>query len=99
MYENICEVCNPKEQKPKVTAWEDLYDAREEPSIYVGESSRSLAERAMDHWKDFLGGDKDSHMLKHWINHHGGEGEAKFRFRIVKFCRTSWKDRLERPPG
>ena len=39
-----------------MTTWEDLYDVRKEPSNYVEESSRSMAERALDHWKEFLEG-------------------------------------------
>ena len=96
IYENICELCNPREEKEtKNKTWEDLRDKRETPSIYVGETSRSICERAKNHWKDLEGRDEDSHMLKHWESSHGGEGKPKFRFKIVKFCRSA----LERQVG
>ena len=61
-------------------------DGREFPSIYVGESARSLSERAAEHWSDFRVKEEDSHMLKHWMLQHGGQGEPRFRFEVVKFC-------------
>ena len=33
IYENICELCNPREEKNKNKSWEDLRDKRETPSI------------------------------------------------------------------
>ena len=95
IYENICSICNPKEGKKKKETWEDLADTRDEPSIYVGESARSLSERAMNHHKDLATKLDESHMLKHWQNSHGGIGEPEFRFQVVKYCRTA----LERQVG
>ena len=73
----------------------ELEDSRDEPSIYVGETARSLAERSAEHWKDFVAKDEDSHMYKHWKIHHKGEGEPNFKFEIVRFC----KDALSRQVG
>ena len=75
IYENICNLCNPRDEKEKRKTWEELEDKREEPSIYVGETSRSVAERARNHMKDMEGNVEDSHMLKHWENSHGGVGK------------------------
>ena len=33
------------------------------PSVYVGESSRSVQERASEHWGAARRGDKESHMV------------------------------------
>ena len=49
IYENICEICNPDMEKKKNQSWEELRDRRETPSLYVGETSRSLYERAKNH--------------------------------------------------
>ena len=54
IYENICEICNPREEKKKNNSWEDLRDRRATPSIYVGETSRSICERSKNHWKEVM---------------------------------------------
>jgi hypothetical protein len=59
------------------------------PSIYVGESSRSLFERSKEHWSDFRRRTTDSHILKHWNNYHGAEGSPKFKFKPVRFFRDA----------
>ena len=73
IYESLCELCNPREDKQKKVKDEDLEDRREDPSIYVGETSRSLAERTVEHWKDVSSKDEDSHIKKHWTNKHSDE--------------------------
>ena len=73
-----------------------MEDKRGDPSIYVGETSRSLAERTTEHWKDASSKEEESHMRKHWNQTHSDEeGPPKFRFEVVKFCRTA----LERQIG
>ena len=83
MNENVCVDCNPgMEDGKKETTSEDKRDI---PSIYVGETSRSMKERALENWKDFIDKDPDSHIFKHWTLQHGGggEGNPNFKFRIV----------------
>ena len=46
-------------------------------------------ERGQDHWKDYRDGKETSHILKHHILHHGGEGEPKFHLRPTGFYRTA----------
>ena len=94
VYESKCMDCNQVEEKGRKKGSE-LEDTRDEPSIYVGETARSLAERSAEHWKDFESRDTDSHMLKHWMIHHKGEGRPNFKFEVVKFC----KDALSRQVG
>ena len=72
-----------------------LVDKRLEPSIYVGETSRSIFERAAEHWKDARGQHEDSHMYKHWAIHHGGMGDMDFTFNIVR----GYQDSLSRQVG
>ena len=38
--------------------------------IYIRESSRSLSERATEHFNDAEFFSKKSHIIKHWINSH-----------------------------
>ena len=60
LYENICTLFNPgvggdnKDSK--------LSPPDHPPSIYVGESSRSLYERGREHWEAFKNKSEDSHI-------------------------------------
>ena len=84
IYENVCLKCNPeagdgKEVKePKAAC----------PSIYTGESSRSICERGAEHERDFKDSKEDSHMYKHEVVHRGTK-EPKFHLRVVGFHRTA----------
>ena len=73
----------------------DIEERRAFPSIYVGETSCSIYERAKEHLKDAGNRLKESHMVKHWLNHHAGEGEPDFRFTIIRV----YKDSLSRHIG
>ena len=64
-------------------------------NIYVGETGRSLHEKAKIHWDDFASRKEDSHILKHWVNHHGSQGQPSFKITVVKYC----KDALSRQVG
>ena len=94
IYESRCLKCNPKEEEKKENS--SLEDKRQSPSIYVGETARSLAERVLEHWRDLKDKEDDSHMLNHWLEHHEEDAEPpEFEFKIVKFCR----DALSRQVG
>ena len=82
MYESICELCNKEVlDKKSKSKWVEF---KEMTGVYVGESSRSLYERIGEHWRDAKNGNGDSHMLKHWLEHHGDqEGYPRFRVRKV----------------
>ena len=61
--------------------------------IYVGETGRSLHERAKEHWNDVVGRSEDSHMIKHWLSSHADLQEpTKFCMKVV----GSYKDALSR---
>ena len=60
----------------------------EVPSIYVGESSRSIQERSIEHWADFKKESNKSHILKHQSMVHGG-GAPSFIMRAVSFHKTA----------
>ena len=87
VYENICGECNQGAKgKEEVTGGNpDI------PSIYVGETSRTIFERANEHWGAALGSTaarSKSHMAKHQEMVHEGR-EPKFIMRVVKFHRTA----------
>ena len=59
------------------------------PSVYVGESGRSIMERGMEHWKAFHSKKEDSHIYKHHLVHHDGTGEPEFHLRPFGFFRSA----------
>ena len=61
--------------------------------VYVGESGRSLSERAGEHHHDAITLKEDSHMVKHWQEHHGDQDQhPAFHFKII----GSFQDALTR---
>ena len=88
LYESECQDCNGPEDW-KTRDQKSLQDNREQPSIYVGETNRSLFERTKEHWGDCYAQKESSHMHEHHSAAHGGEGEANFRFRLVKTFKSS----------
>ena len=48
VYENVCSQCVPSAKEDKELKEEELN--KEQPVLYVGESSRSIAERSREHW-------------------------------------------------
>ena len=85
VYENICVKCNPD----AVKKGELKVINSEVPSVYVGETARSVQERAREHWESWKNKDSDSHILKHWVLHHGSEGEPEFVMKVVQFHRSA----------
>ena len=91
IYESICIKCNPDGRKKG--ALKDPVTSP--PSVYIGETARSHHERSREHWDSFKNGNKDSHILKHHLLHHGGEGEPEMHFKIV----GSYRSALSRQVG
>ena len=88
VYESICTKCNPGAKAPGPFKSPET----SVPSIYVGhvgESARSIFERAGEHWKSYEKRNPDSHIWKHHLIHHGGEGEPEMRFEVLGNYRTA----------
>ena len=84
MYENICAVCNPEARGKK-----EVKKIQEDPpSVYVGETSRSLQERSQEHHADLRNGRDKSHMLKHRMLHHDNK-DTPFIMRAISFHRSA----------
>ena len=85
LYESICTKCNSgaRDAGPLKVPNSDV------PSIYVGESSRSIYERAGEHWRAYQKKNTDSHIWKHHLLHHNGEGEPEMIFKVVGTFRTA----------
>ena len=84
LYENICADCNPEAtgEKPVKNIKNDP------PSIYIGESSRSLQERTQEHHADLRHRREKNHMYKHIKLHHDDQ-EVPFVMRAVSFHRSA----------
>ena len=94
VYESECRRCNvPGGWKTRDKG--GLEDKREVPSIYVGETCRSLHERSKEHWRDAITMKEESHMMQHQQQAHKDMKNPEFNFRVVKSFKTS----LERQIG
>ena len=61
--------------------------------VYVGESARSIFERAAEHQADATSRKEDSHILKHWLTSHPEDpNPPAFRIEVV----GSFNDALTR---
>ena len=87
VYENICVDCNPSAGKKGELKVQDTKS--DMPSVYVGETARSLYERGKEHWEAWRAKSTDSHILKHWSLHHGGIGEPNYILKVVGYHRTA----------
>ena len=87
VYENVCAVCNEGAGgKDEVVG-----SNPDVPSIYVGETSRTLFERTIEHWGAARGNKAaraKSHIAKHQELTHP-DREPEFVMRAVKFHRTA----------
>ena len=80
-------------EKESVDAKKNGRGKSDHGGVYVGETARSLFERAAEHRDDAEKQHDDSHMMKHWILDHQEEKEMpRFKFRMV----ASFQDSLTR---
>ena len=85
VYENICVSCNPGAVKKG-----ELEEGRVDvPTIYVGETSRSIFERSKEHWEGARKGAENNHMVKHLRMVHEEEQEPKFAMKVIKHYKTA----------
>ena len=90
LYENVCGQCNPKAGEDR-----ELTEVRQDvPTLYVGETSRSIYERAKEHWGAWRSRTDASHIWKHQQDIHQG-AEPKFFMRVVR----NYKSALSRQIG
>ena len=87
-------VCNKEEEVTEAKGKVDkLKLFKEQQGVYVGESARSIFERAKEHHHDTLEKSEESLMVKHWrISHPELEEPPKFNIKVV----ASFRDPLSR---
>ena len=91
LYENVCNACNPgaKEKRPLKEVRTDV------PSLYVGESSRSIFERSREHWRDWRLKSGNSHIARHQEQANSLEEEPKFTMRVIRSYKTALSRQIE----
>ena len=70
LYESVCQICNPPNKKNLEK------NNLKRTGVYYGETSRSLSERAGEHYKDAKNFSKGSHIVKHWLEKHPEENNV-----------------------
>jgi hypothetical protein len=63
-------VCNPSSRQEDEDSHPSEPNDQPRQGIYIGETSRSLHERAVEHVRDAHGFSAKSHIVKHWMNSH-----------------------------
>ena len=85
VYENICVTCNPSARSKGELGEQENVGV---PSLYVGESGRSIQERASEHWSDYRRGEDKSHIKKHQALQHQEEA-PNFIMKVVSYPRSA----------
>ena len=70
MYESKCRVCNPVSSHGEENDHPSIREGNPREGIYIGETSRSLHERAVEHVRDAENFSPKSHIVKHWMTAH-----------------------------
>ena len=68
VYESECTLCNEPGSRKKRDD-KDLKETKEQANLYVGESARSLCERAGEHWEGAISGKEENHknVFSKWM--------------------------------
>ena len=94
LYKTECSLCNPTSH-PEDHQEEDVQPtgSRSRSGVYIGETSRSLNERSIEHLADARSFHPGSHIVKHWMEMHQELNKIPpFKFKVKK----TFKDCLSR---
>ena len=100
LYRTSCKLCNKPEQPSNHQEGDQHHHStrttKVQAGVYLGESSRSLHERMVEHMYDAKTLDPGSHIAKHWMLHHPSLNTMPpFEYKIVR----KYKDCLSRQLG
>ena len=70
VYESCCEVCNPVSNHQEDQDHPPGRAKTPREGVYIGETSRTLHERALEHVNDARSFSTKSHIIKHWMTTH-----------------------------
>lgn len=99
VYETWCMTCLRRDEEDAERRGEgDAGRVRElkrkiRKHLYIGETSRSMYERALEHQGDIDQLKSSSHMLRHMLEMHRGEerSEIEFGVRVMRYTRSSFE--------
>ena len=105
IYETWCETCKRREKEKNKSQSEKEKEGKkrkkkDEDDVkvyrYIGETSRSIYERGVEHKKDLEHRRPRSHLLRHCVEEHEEEeaDEIEFGMRIVSSHRTAFERQL-----
>ena len=102
VYETWCMTCLKREEREIETKYaEDAGKMREmkgkiKKHLYIGETSRSIYERALEHQNDVEQLKTSSHMLRHLLEMHGGEqrSDVEFGVKVLRYTRSSFERQI-----
>ena len=82
VYEARCLECSEQVEKDLIS--------ESDVGVYIGETSRTLVERAMEHVKSAENLDIENFITKHWaLRHKELEVHPRMQFRVVKHCKDA----------
>ena len=71
VYESCCKLCNPvPSRKEDSSNQSSNSQGKPRDGVYIGETSRSLHERAVEHVRDAESFYPKAHIVKHWMSSH-----------------------------
>ena len=102
VYETWCMSCMQKEEAKIEEKYEgDARKIKEEKGkikkhLYIGETSRSIYERTLEHQGDVDQLKPSSHMLRHMIEMHRGEERSQIEFgvKVLRYSRKSFERQI-----
>ena len=88
VYESVCQLCNPQSSREEADHGDVQPSGRDggpREGVYIGESSRSLHERAIEHVRDAGAFSVKSHIVKHWMTSHPSlPNPPKMSFKVTE---------------
>ena len=84
--EENTQIISSKEDSNQVISLEPDSECHEgKENIYIGESARTLRQRALEHWNKVKYWGMNSFILRHWMKHHGTSiSPPNFTFKVIK---------------
>ena len=86
VYTATCSVCNPEILEPpgKNKGKGPSSQKKQMKGLYIGETARSLCERANEHLDKARNISEDSMIVRHWLQEHAGdENMPQFFFKVI----------------
>ena len=107
VYKTYCITCSERQDKELADKLKDKNPSKKEMEeekrklkryMYIGETSRSVYERGLEHQNDVAGCSTSSHMLRHLLHQHEAEeeewGQVRFGMSIIKTHKSAFERQI-----